>query len=92
MMHRRRDPVRGRSGERKPNFQVHPSEGLQKVRIKQQESTALNIHVVRVLENHEIGTWMIQLPNESKIKTIWHFSSWIYRRLVYKNPIILYCY
>lgn len=66
MTHRCRDPVRGRSGERKLNFKVHPSEGLWKARIKQKESTALNIHVVRVMENHEIGTWMIQLPNESK--------------------------
>lgn len=66
MTHRRRDPVRGRSGERKLNFKVDPSEGLWKAKIKQQESTALNIHVVRVMESHATGTWMIQLPNESK--------------------------
>lgn len=77
MTHRRRDPVRDRLGERKPKFKEHPSEGPRKARIKLQESTALNIYVVRVLENHEIGTWMIRLPNESKIETIRRFYSWI---------------
>lgn len=50
MTHRRRDPARDRLGERKPKFKAHPSEGPRKARIKLQESTALNIYVVRVLE------------------------------------------
>ena len=106
MTHRRRDPVskeaaeddaqtqgpcEGQAGGKEAKVQGTPSRGPAEGKDQAAGVHSLNIHVARVLGNHEIGTWMIQLPNESKIKTIRRFYSWIQGRFIYKNPIILYC-